>query len=120
MIECEPTSKDEIEIVATPPLNEPVPRIVAPSLKVIVPEGSPTPGAIGATVAEMMIDWPKTLGLFDDETTVVVLATLTVWVIKDALLGALLESPLYTAVIACDPTINEVVVNVAMLEPLRD
>ena len=49
--------------VATPELRVPVPSVVLPSLKVIVPVA-----ALGVTVAVKVIDWPLTDG-FTDEVT---------------------------------------------------
>ena len=51
-----------------PPLRVPVPKVVAPSLKVTVPEGVPTPGETAATVAVKMTGWPDTEGLGEAAT----------------------------------------------------
>jgi len=67
-----PSARAEVVYVATPALNVPVPRVVAPSLKVTVPVGVPEPGETAATVAVKVTDCPKTLG-FTLETTLVVL-----------------------------------------------
>jgi len=65
--------------VATPPLKVPVPRVVAPSLKVTVPVGVPEPGDAAATVAVKVTDWPNVLGFTLEVTAVVVPALLTTW-----------------------------------------
>ena len=45
--------------VARPPASSvPVPRTVAPSLKVTVPVGVPAPGLTAATVAVNVTAWP--------------------------------------------------------------
>jgi hypothetical protein len=49
-----------------------VPRLVAPSKKVTVPVGVPTPAGIGETTAVNVIKLPKADGFADDETTVTV------------------------------------------------
>ena len=52
-------------------VSAPVPRVVAPSLKVTVPVG--VPGTLEVTLAVKVTGWPNTL-LSDDEVTVVVVA----------------------------------------------
>ena len=49
-------------------------------MKVTVPVGVPAPGETAATVAVKVTDWPKTLGLVEEVSVVVLLAGLTVWV----------------------------------------
>ena len=74
MIACGPTASAVVEKVATLPEVVPVPRTVAPSLKVTVPPfGTP-----GETVAVKVTDWPKTVGLTDEVTVAVVSALFTV------------------------------------------
>ena len=65
--------------VVTPPVveSEPVPSVVALSLKVTVPVGVPLPGATAATVAVNVTDCPKAEGFALDATAVVVVAWLT-------------------------------------------
>lgn len=72
------TESVNVENVATPaPFRVPVPRVVAPSLKVTVPVGVPDPGDTAATVAVKVTDWPKTDGLTLDVREAVVDAVLT-------------------------------------------
>ena len=85
--------------VAEPPLSAPVPKVVAPSLKVTVPVGVPLPGAAGATVAVKVTPCPNTDGFADEITTVVVLAMLTVCVSVLDVLAAKLLLPPYVTVI---------------------
>ena len=66
MIECAPIVSDEVEKVALPADSAPVPRIVAPSLKVTVPVA-----AEGETVAVNVTDVPR-LGVDEDGDKVVV------------------------------------------------
>ena len=61
-----------------PPERVLVANDVAPSLKVTVPVGVPEPGALALTVAVKVTDWPKTEGLDEEATAVVVLSLLTV------------------------------------------
>ena len=56
MIECAAADSVEVTKVAVPLLNAPVPNVVAPSLKVTVPVGTPEPGAAAATVAVKVTD----------------------------------------------------------------
>jgi hypothetical protein len=64
--------------VAVPPDSVPVPRVVVPSRNVTVPLGLLAPGAVTVTVAVKVTLCPKTDGLTDDATVVVVLALLTI------------------------------------------
>jgi hypothetical protein len=48
-------------------------------LNVTVPVGVPAPGDTTVTVAVNVTDWPKTEGLAEEVTPVVVFAWLTVW-----------------------------------------
>jgi hypothetical protein len=74
-----------------------VPTVVVPSLKVTVPPGVPAPGATTLTVAVNVTDWPKTEGLADDATPVVVDACATVRV---PVTGPLACNPLSPAKLA--------------------
>jgi hypothetical protein len=116
VIECEVTDKAVVANVAVPPLREFVDRAVAPSLKVTVPVGVPLPGEAALTVAVNVTDCPKTVGLVELLSAVVLLSWLTVCVSADDVLVLKLPSPLYTAVIECDATLNELVLNVAVPE----
>ena len=60
------------------PSSAPVPSVLAPSLNVTVPVGTPDPGAVALTVAVKVTDWPNTTLVADDPTVVMVLAWLTV------------------------------------------
>lgn len=92
---CEPTESVDVENVAWPELSVPVPRVVAPSLKVTVPAGVPAPGATADTVAVNVTDWPKTEGFAVDDSDVDVLAWFTLCVsIGDAGLALKFPSPL--------------------------
>ena len=51
-----PEDSDDVVNDAEPPLRVPVPRVVAPSLKVTVPLGEPAPGETGATMAVKVTD----------------------------------------------------------------
>ena len=59
----------------------------------------PAPGETALTVAVKVTDWPKTEGLTEEATLVVVLAWLTFWVRTEEVLELKLASPLYTALI---------------------
>jgi hypothetical protein len=56
VILCVAADRDDVLKVAVPELSVPVPRVVAPSLKVIVPDGVPAPGATTDTVAVNVTD----------------------------------------------------------------
>src|SRR3989442_712807 len=75
-----PTDKAEVASVADPALRGPVSRVVVPSLNVTVPEGVPAPGLFAVTVVVKVTNWPKSDGLADETTAVVVAYLLTVWV----------------------------------------
>jgi len=83
VIECVATESDDVPNVAFPELNAPVPKGVAPSMKVTVPLGVPAPGATALTVAVNVTNWPNTDGWTEEVTAVVVAAWFTVWVIAD-------------------------------------
>jgi hypothetical protein len=51
VIECTETLSEPVESVATLPLNVPVPKVVAPSLKVTDPVAVPLPGEVTVRVA---------------------------------------------------------------------
>src|SRR5437588_280957 len=82
------TAREKVEKVAvvTPAvvLRLPVPRTVTASEKVSVPLGGATmvvPGLITLTVAVQVTLWPKTVGLREVATAVLVSALLTTWVL---------------------------------------
>ena len=64
-IEWEPTASAAVAKVATPPLNVPVPSVVAPSRKVTVPVAEEDD-----TVAVNVMLCPTVAGLTDDVNTV--------------------------------------------------
>lgn len=73
-----PARKALVVKVATPPARVPVPRVVAPSLKVTVPEGVPAPGAGTLTVAVKVTELPWLAGLAPEARAVEVEAWPTV------------------------------------------
>src|SRR5207244_77088 len=85
---------------------------------VTVPVGVPDPGATALTVAVNVTDCPNTALVADELTAVVVLALLTVCVKTAEVLELKLVSPLYAALLAWPPTLNELVLNVAKPEAL--
>ena len=114
MLECTLTVKAEVDNVAMPPTpTVPVPRLVAPSKNVTVPDGLPAPGAIAATVAVKVTDCPNTDGFGAEVRLVVVPVLLTTWVGSVPLLPLKLPSPPYTAETVCEPIDNDDVLNVA-------
>ena len=71
----------EVVNVALPALSSvPGPSMVEPSMNVTEPPGIPVPGDVAVTFAVNVTDWPKTDGLTEVVTVVVVLAGLTTWV----------------------------------------
>ena len=62
-------------------------------MKVTEPVGVPLPGAAALTVAVKVTDWPKTVGLAEAVTTVLVPSCFTVWIRVDVLV-AKVELPL--------------------------
>jgi len=79
-------------------------------LKVTVPVGVPLPGETALTLAVKTTACPKTLGLVEDVSDVVLLSWLTVCVSAEDVLVLKFPSLLYTAVIECDATLKDVVV----------
>jgi hypothetical protein len=67
--------------------------MVEPSMKVTVPVGVPEPGALAVTVAVKVTDWPKTEGLGEALTAVLLPSLLTVSLVLPELVAKLL-SPL--------------------------
>src|SRR5207247_204946 len=92
-----PKANDEVVKVATPLASVPVPIELIPSLKVTT---SPSGGA-AATVAVKVTDCPKTEGLSDDVTVVVVLVrlwkhTVTSFSVGVAVLSVLVRDAWYS------------------------
>ena len=71
--------------VAWPAVSGPVPRLVAPSVKVTVPLEMPEPGV---TVAVKVTAWPAVDGFALDASAVPVGATVTVWMSGALVTGA--------------------------------
>lgn len=116
MIECDATLSALVEKVAWPPLRLPVPKVVAPSLNVTVPEGVPLPGDVAETVAVNVTDCPETEGLWSEVTPVVVSALFTVCeTAGEFVLPLKLLLPANSAVIEWEPTLNELLESVATL-----
>ena len=78
--------------VAEPELKVTVPSEVTPSKNSTVPLAVPAPGAVAATVAVKVTDWPKTEGVVE-ANVVVVLALLTTWLTAELVLVTKLTSP---------------------------
>ena len=104
--------------LAAPAVSALVPRVVAPSLKVTVPIGVSDPGAVAATVAVKVTDWPNAEGLAEEATAVVVFAVFTVCVSAEEVLALKLPLPPYAAVMEWDPAVSAEVVSVATPELL--
>jgi hypothetical protein len=71
---CPATERAEVLNVAVVPLSGWVASSVAPSLNCTDPVGVPAPGAVTLTVAVKVTDCPKTDGLAEEPTAVVVAA----------------------------------------------
>jgi hypothetical protein len=107
-------------LVALPPLSDTgLPKLEPSILNCTVPLGVPAPGAFGPTVTVKLTLCPKTDGVSDELTTLVVLALFTVWVKSADVLVRKFPSPLYTAVITCGPTLSALVAPLAALPPLK-
>ena len=105
--------------VALPPVNVPVPMEMPASKKVTAPVGVPAPGAWAETVAETVTAWPKAVVLADVLAMVAVLACPTVCVSGLVVLLLLkLPSPLYVALMVCEPAISVEIWQVATPLPL--
>lgn len=97
VIECVPTARLFVVKVAVPELNVPLPRFVAPSKKVTVPEGvSPDP----ETAALIVIDVPAVITVVDVLSVMVLADFSTVKVSCAEVELSEFPSPAYCAVIA--------------------
>src|ERR1700683_1039892 len=85
--ECVPGASEEVASVATPPLNVPLPRLVAPSSNEIVPVAFD-----GVTVAVKVTESPKVAGLSLEPSAMPVTAC-TTWVSAFDVLVVLYASP---------------------------
>ena len=101
VIECEPAVSAEVDNCAVPPLSATTPSEVAPSRNCTVPVAFD-----GETVAVNMTLWPYVDGFRLDDTLVVVECGLTVCVSGADVLVLKFASPLYLAVIECDPAVS--------------
>ena len=90
-----PIANAEVENVATPPLNAPVPTGLPPSRNVTVPVAVPAPGATGETVAVIVTDWPNMEGFREEVTAVALFALLMTcgFPVSDPVLPLKLPSP---------------------------
>jgi len=100
---CEPTVNADVVNVAVRVglLTVVVAMIVLPSLNFTVPSGLPPYWP--ATVAVNLTDSPLVDGFTDDETTIVILALVTVWVKIADLLVTSFPLPPYVAVMEFVP-----------------
>ena len=86
-------NEEVLLLVALPPLKVTGPPKGLPSIRnCTVPVRVPAPGATELTVAVKLTDWPKTDGLTDEFTLVVVLAWLMVSVSVEEVLPLKLAS----------------------------
>ena len=87
------TESEEIApLVAVPPLKLTGLPKAEPSIEnCTVPVGVPAPGATALTVAVKVTDWPKTDGLAEEATLVVVPAGLTIWMSGEEVLSLILK-----------------------------
>ena len=93
VMECDPTERVDLVMIAWLLRSVPVPSEIVPSLKVTVPLG--VPEVAGLTVAVNVTDCPDTEG-FAEETSVVDVAAalpLMVWVSTGEVLPVKLASP---------------------------
>ena len=86
-----PTASVDVVSVATPPVKAADPIVVAPSLNVTDPTGTPPPGA-AVTVALKVIGTPKSDGLLLDVTVVAVANEVGVTLIANVC-AALVSTP---------------------------
>ena len=99
----------------SPPDKLLLPSDMVPSINVTEPVG--VPPADGCTVAVKITDWPNVAGFRFDATLVVAVACVTVCVRVPEVLPAKLPSPLYFAVMECDPGVKfEIASCAALLE----
>ena len=89
-----PTAREEVLNVATPLTKlTGVPTGVPSTLNWTVPVAVPAPGLVTATVAVKVTDCPKTEGVPEVISAVVVLALFTTWLTGELVLVRKLESP---------------------------
>jgi hypothetical protein len=115
VIECVPAASVEVANVAEPePFSVPDPRLVAPSRNITVPVGTFVPLA-GVTLAinETLAPVVPVAGPVSIVVVEMSAAAFTVCVSAGEVSAAKFVSPLYCAVIECDPGVSAVVDNVA-------
>src|ERR1700674_2539800 len=114
---CEPTVSELMLSVAMPALlTVPLPMGVPLSRKLTVPVGMPLPPPEALIVAVSITAWPNTLVGGELARTVALGLLLTVWVtplLPDAEDERKLASPLYVAVMLCEPAASKLMVSVA-------
>jgi hypothetical protein len=102
VIACDATLSVVVEQPALPPLKATAEHnVVAPSLNVTLPLGD-----WPVTVAVNVTFWPNVEGFTEETKAVLLVALLTTCVTVFEVEPALLPSPLYVAVIACDATLS--------------
>src|SRR5207247_2011091 len=113
-----PTDSEFVVNAAWPePLTGMDPRVVSPSLNVMVPVSVPAPGVTTLTVAVKVTDWAETDEFGDEVTDVVVFGLFTSGAAPEEVLVLKFPSPAYAAVIEWPPKESDlVVVNVAWPE----
>ena len=109
-----PAIRADVLRLAVPLESAAVPSDVEPSKNSTLPVAVPAPGALTATVAVKVTDWPNVLGLRLLATLVDVLACSTVWLEADDVLPAKLDAPAYTAVRLCEPSASDDVLMLAV------
>ena len=111
---CEPALSAAVLMLALPPDSVAVPSEIELSKNCTEPSGTPAPGANAATVAEIVVDCPNTVGFGVLLAVVVVLAWPTVCVWIADVLPTKLALPAYTAVMLCEPTLSADVLMLAL------
>src|SRR5215469_16458521 len=97
---CVPTAglavlKEAVVIPPKVPTLTGLPALLLSIWNWTVPVGVPAPGVVTLMAAVKVTDWPKTEGLTEEVTAVLVLALPTVWpLLREPLLVAKLPSPL--------------------------
>src|ERR1035437_1349700 len=115
---CMPLRSVEVEKTAMPlALTATVPMAAPLSLKATVPLGATAPPPDMATVAVKVTGTPTEAGFVSEVRLVVVSSLTTCETTLDGLVGSLGRwrlSPLYEAVMACEPTVSDGMLKVAM------
>jgi hypothetical protein len=112
-MECVPTDNDDTTNEAWPAVRATGLPVAVPSTRnCIVPVGTSEPET-GTTVAVKFTDWPNVEGSSDDAMVVVVPIVFTVCASMPLVLGKLLESPAYLAIMLWVPADSDDMENVA-------